>query len=65
MKNLPLLFFCLLAGLATAQQKTPTPAKNTPDRASAALGRPKLVVGIVVDQMRYDYLYRYLSLIHI
>ena len=24
-----------------------------------ALARPKLVVGIVVDQMRYDYLYRY------
>ena len=21
--------------------------------------RPKLVVGVVVDQMRYDYLYRY------
>ena len=26
---------------------------------SAPLARPKLVVGIVVDQMRYDYLYRY------
>ena len=26
---------------------------------SAALQRPKLVVGIVVDQMRWDYLYRY------
>ncbi|UYZ58656.1 alkaline phosphatase PafA [Hymenobacter latericus] len=26
-----------------------------------ALPRPKLVVGIVVDQMRYDYLYRYWS----
>src|SRR3954468_16769346 len=24
-----------------------------------ALARPKLVVGIVVDQMRWDYLYRY------
>jgi hypothetical protein len=26
-----------------------------------ALARPKLIVGIVVDQMRYDYLYRYWS----
>ncbi|TAN12456.1 MAG: alkaline phosphatase family protein [Chitinophagaceae bacterium] len=26
---------------------------------SAGLSRPKLVVGIVVDQMRWDYLYRY------
>ena len=28
-------------------------------RKSKSLERPKLVVGIVVDQMRYDYLYRY------
>ncbi|MCF0043092.1 alkaline phosphatase PafA [Dyadobacter fanqingshengii] len=26
---------------------------------SSSLARPKLIVGIVVDQMRYDYLYRY------
>jgi predicted AlkP superfamily pyrophosphatase or phosphodiesterase len=30
-------------------------------KKGAALERPKLVVGIVVDQMRYDYLYRYWS----
>src|SRR6201996_1348265 len=30
-----------------------TPAISQP------IGRPKLVVGIVVDQMRWDYLYRY------
>ncbi len=30
-------------------------------KKSAALDRPKLVVGIVIDQMRYDYLYRYWS----
>lgn len=29
---------------------------------AAALNRPKLVVGIVVDQMRWDYLYRYYDL---
>ena len=28
-------------------------------QATKALQRPKLVVGIVVDQMRWDYLYRY------
>ena len=27
--------------------------------AAGSLNRPKLVVGIVVDQMRWDYLYRY------
>ena len=26
---------------------------------SNSVSRPKLVVGIVVDQMRWDYLYRY------
>ena len=30
--------------------------------AQTANGKPKLVVGIVVDQMRWDYLYRYNSL---
>ncbi|MEO8885642.1 MAG: alkaline phosphatase PafA [Mucilaginibacter sp.] len=34
--------------------------KNKP-AVSTALPRPKLVVGIVVDQMRWDYLYRYYS----
>jgi predicted AlkP superfamily pyrophosphatase or phosphodiesterase len=30
-----------------------------PPQKPAGLSRPKLVVGIVVDQMRWDYLYRY------
>jgi predicted AlkP superfamily pyrophosphatase or phosphodiesterase len=36
-------------------------AQNTakPNAKPTTLARPKLVVGIVVDQMRYDYLYRY------
>jgi predicted AlkP superfamily pyrophosphatase or phosphodiesterase len=42
-----ILLLSLLALPALAQKKGP------------ALERPKLVVGIVVDQMRYDYLYRY------
>ena len=42
-----ILLLALLALPALAQKKAP------------ALERPKLVVGIVIDQMRYDYLYRY------
>lgn len=44
-----ILLLSLLALPALAQKKGP------------ALARPQLVVGIVVDQMRYDYLYRYWS----
>ncbi|RWY52459.1 alkaline phosphatase PafA [Mucilaginibacter gilvus] len=48
------LFFAvlLIATGVSAQNKKVT-------AASSALPRPKLVVGIVVDQMRWDYLYRY------
>ncbi|WP_412469372.1 alkaline phosphatase PafA [Pedobacter sp. KLB.chiD] len=43
--------------LSSAQTKKPvtTAAKAFP----AEVARPKLVVGLVVDQMRWDYLYRY------
>jgi predicted AlkP superfamily pyrophosphatase or phosphodiesterase len=34
-------------------------ASFSQDNSKNALERPKLVVGIVVDQMRWDYLYRY------
>ncbi|HEY8969100.1 MAG TPA: alkaline phosphatase PafA [Puia sp.] len=43
------LFSCCFAIAQTG--KTPT--------QNSGLARPKLVVGIVVDQMRWDYLYRY------
>ena len=52
-----ILLLALLAGPAFAQ-KLPTPVVKP---AAGALARPKLVVGIVVDQMRYDFLYRYWS----
>ncbi|MFN8289504.1 MAG: alkaline phosphatase PafA [Chitinophagaceae bacterium] len=39
-----LAFCCLAQGFVRAQQSVP---------------RPRLVVGIVIDQMRWDYLYRY------
>lgn len=52
MKKIKVISFLSMAllgcGTASAQQS------NT-----AAIERPKLVVGIVVDQMRWDYLYRY------
>ena len=47
MNRKPLVLFLLLALAACQQKKAP------------ATKRPKLVVGIVVDQMRWDYLYRY------
>jgi predicted AlkP superfamily pyrophosphatase or phosphodiesterase len=47
-----LLALTLITLSATAQTKKTAPA-------TAAFSRPKLVVGIVVDQMRWDYLYRY------
>nr|WP_310590023.1 alkaline phosphatase family protein [Dyadobacter chenwenxiniae] len=43
----------LLSVSAFAQTSKKAVPKSSP------LARPKLVVGIVVDQMRYDYLYRY------
>ncbi len=49
MKHLTLLF--LLISLSILAQKKPTTATK--------LSKPKLVLGIMVDQMRYDYLYRY------
>jgi predicted AlkP superfamily pyrophosphatase or phosphodiesterase len=48
---------CLLSGSTFAQNKILQigSKNNTP----GALKKPKLVVGLVVDQMRWDYLYRY------
>lgn len=43
----------LLLGNLQAQTTKKTSSKPT------TLARPKMVVGIIVDQMRYDYLYRY------
>ena len=45
-----LLFLILISNIAVSQVSKPLTA-NIP--------RPKLVVGLVVDQMRWDYLYRY------
>ncbi|NID09119.1 alkaline phosphatase PafA [Fibrivirga algicola] len=59
-----LLLALLSASTAVGQSKTATPPNKsiTPTTSpgnSNTSARPKLVVGIVIDQMRYDYLYRY------
>ena len=46
-RSLLLAIFLGLAGIASAQS------------AATTIARPKLVVGIMIDQMRYDYLYRF------
>lgn len=51
--NKTILSAILFLALATA-----VPAQKNKSQNSS-LDRPKLVVGIVVDQMRWDYLYRY------
>jgi predicted AlkP superfamily pyrophosphatase or phosphodiesterase len=61
-KPLLLLSFTFITIAVSAQTKR----KNAPATATASattinteVPRPKLVVGIVIDQMRWDYLYRY------
>lgn len=44
----------LLLPLLLASQLSPAQSKST-----KAVQRPKLMIGLVVDQMRWDYLYRY------
>nr|WP_121273769.1 alkaline phosphatase PafA [Pedobacter schmidteae] len=60
MKKTYLLFtaFILISQLSIAQQRT---TKVAAKNVSADLKRPKIVVGLIVDQMRWDYLYRYYS----
>ncbi|GAC1303683.1 MAG: alkaline phosphatase family protein [Mucilaginibacter sp.] len=59
-RNLLLILFAFFAITVSAQtKKKKIAAVATPVSASAELPRPKLVVGLVVDQMRWDYLYRY------
>ncbi len=48
----------IIACIITIQLFAQTPPKITTIPATIA-PKPKLVVGIVIDQMRYDYIYRY------
>jgi hypothetical protein len=49
----------LLAALAFAPFITNAQKAKPAAAAPTGIARPKLIVGIVVDQMRWDYLYRY------
>jgi predicted AlkP superfamily pyrophosphatase or phosphodiesterase len=52
------LLLLLCAGVV-ANTNAQSKKKSTVTAATTTLPRPKLVVGIVVDQMRWDYLYRF------
>lgn len=53
MRQIVLVLFCIqICWVSFGQTKSVSPA-------SGGTARPKLVVGIVVDQMRWDFLYRY------
>lgn len=54
-KHLLLISLSFATVSVSAQKKKTTTAAPV----SASIPRPKLVVGLVVDQMRWDYLYRY------
>jgi len=56
---IPLTVAVITVSAQTPKKKTVTKTATAPATASNTLPRPKLVVGIVVDQMRWDYLYRY------
>uniref|UniRef100_UPI00404B81B5 alkaline phosphatase PafA n=1 Tax=Gelidibacter sp. TaxID=2018083 RepID=UPI00404B81B5 len=58
MKNLSLLLIALLFATACQSQKTTV---NSTSQSIDNSSKPKLIVGIVVDQMRYDYLTRFYS----
>lgn len=56
MKNLVAYLILILAFHSAGAQ-----AIQTKNNINNIIERPKLVVGLVVDQMRWDYLYRYLN----
>ena len=61
-KHLLLVAFTFVAVSVSAQTKKKKTVVAAPAPvASTQIPRPKLVVGIVVDQMRWDYLYRFYS----
>ncbi|MDB5112611.1 MAG: Type phosphodiesterase / nucleotide pyrophosphatase, partial [Mucilaginibacter sp.] len=61
-KHLFSLFLLFVISSSFAQIKKQKPATSlAANPTSTDLPRPKLVVGIVVDQMRWDYLYRFYS----
>lgn len=58
MRKSPCLLFLVICCFTVGAQNTASPNMAN----SNELKRPKLIVGLVVDQMRWDYLYRYYKL---
>lgn len=60
-----LKFLCIALAIgfthSTSAQKTVKTSKIASPTQTKDVARPKLVVGLVVDQMRWDYLYRFYS----
>ncbi len=54
-----LIVLVIVSVSVTAQPAKPHETHSSSVNEATTLQRPKLVVGIVVDQMRWDYLYRY------
>jgi len=62
MKKISYLLFSLsLLSASFTYAQTKKTSASQPKAFPAEVARPKLVVGLVVDQMRWDYLYRYYS----
>jgi len=60
MKKISYLLVSLsLLSIPLTHAQTKKTASTQPKAFPAEVARPKLVVGLVVDQMRWDYLYRY------
>ena len=58
----PVFVYCIFVLMITSlnAQSVKPAVKKTVDKSAAA--KPKLVVGIVIDQMRWDYLHRFNTL---
>src|SRR3954449_2151895 len=56
------IFLLLIISLIFAKSYSQKITNTTPTTAASNFNRPKLVVGIVIDQMRWDYLYRFYPL---
>ncbi|CAH0312344.1 MULTISPECIES: alkaline phosphatase PafA [unclassified Pedobacter] len=60
MKKISCLIFSIsIFSIAITSAQTKKPSTAQPKAFPTEVARPKLVVGLVVDQMRWDYLYRY------
>jgi predicted AlkP superfamily pyrophosphatase or phosphodiesterase len=60
MKKISCLIFSIsIFSIAFTSAQTKKTSTTQPKAFPAEVARPKLVVGLVVDQMRWDYLYRY------